>query len=179
MSNFNNIIDNKIKYEKKFSIDLTVESIYTVDYGDWINRTLQDDFDVPWNSLNLTVDIDGLLLYQGTVGIDGAHLHYDMLDTNETQQHSIKVVVSGFAPAHSFFHNGREINAQLVISQFKIEHLDLIPLISPEGIKILDNQPQADADSHELLRGDQSQIMNFSTPIYPWLLSKFSYINHH
>ena len=179
MSNFNNIIDNKIKYEKKFSVDLTIESVYTIDYGNWINRSLQDDFDIPWNSLNLTVDIDGFILYQDTVDINGAQLHYDMLDTNETQQHSIKVVVSGFTPAHSFFHNGREINAQLVISQFKIEHLDLIPLISLEGIKIFDNQSQSDSGSHELLRGDQLQILNFSTPIYPWLLSKFSKIDHH
>ena len=178
MSNFNNIFDNKTKYEKRFSIDLTIKSVYTIDYGDWIDRSINNDFDIPWDLLKLTVGIDDYVLYQGTVGIDGIQLHYDMLDIDETQQHSITIAVTGFTSAHSFLHNGQEINAQLLISKFKIEHLDLLPLVSKEGIKIFNEQSESNPVSHELLRGNHSQILNFTTPIYPWLLSKFSDINH-
>lgn len=178
MSSFNNIFDNKRKFERTISIDLAIQSGYTVDYGNWINRSDNNEFDIPWHLLEITVSIDDTVLYKGPVDINGVVLNHVMPDSEELQQHKITIAVSGFTSAHSFLHNGQEINAQLLISQFKIEHLDLVPLISQEGTKIFEERSGWKSDSHELLRGDHLQILNFSTPIYPWLLSKFSSINH-
>ena len=179
MSNFNNIFDNKAKYQKRFSIDLTIKSGYNIDYSGWVERPFRDEFDdhgiclnslIPWDLLTLTVSIDSFVLYHGTIGIEGTQIHHEMLDTNTTEHHSLTIAVSGFTPAHMFFLNGQEINTQVLISEFKIEHLDLIPLVSTEEIKIFNQQ----SEWHH----DYSQSLNFTTPIYPWLLSKFPFINH-
>ena len=178
MSDFNNIFENKIIYEKKFTVDLAVKSGYTIDYGAWHDRSAHDDWPIPWHLLSVTVTIDHDVLYQGPVDLAGLRLSHVMLDTDTTQSHSMTIAVSGFSSAHSFYHDGQEINAQLMIEQFKIEHLDLLPLISQEGHKIFTESSDANPGSHELLRGNHAQVLHFSTPIYPWLLSKFSSINH-
>jgi hypothetical protein len=180
MSNFNNIFDNKTKHEERFSIDLTVKSGYTIDYSDWIERPFRDEFDdygtclnamIPWDLLKLTVSIDSFVLYQGAINIEGIQLHHDMLNSDITQQHSLTIAVAGFTSEHFLLHNGQEINTQVLISEFKIENLDLIPFVTKEGIKIFDKQ----SGWHP----DYLQVLNFTTPIYPWLLSKFSDINHY
>jgi hypothetical protein len=173
------MLDNKTNYEKRFDINLTITSGYTVDYGKWIDRLdASAEFDIPWDLLKLTVAIDDVVLYQGTVDCDGVHLHHEMLDTDQPQQHRLTVAVDGFSPAHSFLHQGQEINAQLLISQFQIENLDLISVISADGVKIFDGHSDSNPVSHEMLRSNHAQILDFTTPIYPWLLSKFSYIKH-
>jgi len=179
MSNFNNIFDNKIKYKKQVDINLSITTGYTINYDNYIDRRDQsNEFDVPWDLLRLTIAIDDVVLYQGTVDLNGVQLHHVIIDTDQSQQHRITFTVDGFTSQHSFIHQDQEINAQILIDQFEIANLDIREVVSVYGIRTLDNQPGSNFTAHEMLHGDGTLSLEFDTPIYPWLLSNFSNILH-
>ena len=173
------IYDTKVKYTEQLSIDLTIKSGYTVNYDTYVDRSnASNEFAIPWDLIKLTVEIDNVVLYQGTVDCDGVHLHHDMIDTDQVQQHRLTFSVDGFTPQHSVIQQDNEIKAQILIDQFEIENLDMRQVMSVHGARTLINQPGKHFTAHELLHGDGTLSLEFNTPIYPWLLDNFSNILH-
>lgn len=168
------IIPGKIPYVKTASLDISISAGTMINQATWVPARDYDSYfnstiPAPYKNLSVTIYLDNQMLLSSTLE-STINFHYDFLDTDETTNHCIKIVTNGFSEDQCYFSNGiGNVSPMIKINSIHIEHLNMANTLEDSGACFQDTANNASA-STEYIGQNGNLVLNFSTPIYVWLL---------
>lgn len=155
-------------------IDQT-EWVLSVDHSQRFDHVYPSCYD----DLEIQIELDDQVLASGTLA-SALQVEHWFEDSESLTQHCLKIKFSGFKESHQTYLAGiGEVSLMIKIDQICIEQLSLRTAFGDHGKYHLTDSDEIEMPSEFVGRNGVHQL-NFTTPIYPWLLSvgsAFDYFN--
>jgi len=175
-------IPGKIPYIKKAMLNISVLPGIMIEQSEWIPIThhhekFNESYPAPYADLKIQIELDGKSLISSSLD---SVINVEKLfeDSEEITQHIIKIKLSGIKDLHQMHVDGiGNVSPMLKINNFCIEQLSLKRALEEYGKYYIDSSAEIQIPS-EFMGQNGVYLLNFTTPIYPWLLSidnKFDY----
>lgn len=170
-------IPGKIDYVKQATIDVEISAGSIINNQTWIPATQHQDYFgnqvVPYyQHVQVKIELDNAVLLERVIGSDTVNFHHEFLDSDEQCDHVLKISVIGNSPEFIQRYQDNDVFTMLKINGLSIENLPIQYVLEQTG------QWQHYAGGMlQYLGPNGSCALNFTTPIYVWLLSKDDWIN--
>jgi hypothetical protein len=176
------LIPGKIPYVKKAMLTMTVSAGVMIDQTEWVpavdhHQRFNKLYPAVYHDLKIQIELDDKLLSSQLLD-SAVNVEHLFEDSEEITDHSIKIKLSGFKESHQMYLEGiGEVSLMVKIDQICLEHLSLKRAFSDHGKYYIADSGEVSVPS-EFMGQNGVHILNFTTPVYPWLLSvdkKFDY----
>jgi hypothetical protein len=175
-------IPGKVPYIKKAVLNISVSSGIMIEQAEWVPNThhytrFNELYPAPYSDLKIQIEFNGESLISSSLD---SVINIEKLfeDSEEITQHTIKIKLSGIKDSHQMYIDGiGNVSPMLKIDCFCIEQLSLKRALEEYGKYHIDDSVEIKTPS-EFMGENGVCLLNFTTPIYPWLLSvdnKFDY----
>jgi hypothetical protein len=115
--------------------------------------------------LGVCLTVNDRVLYQGPITAGSAKFSFDLLDTEIETVHEFRIKLNQLPARHG------NCCPMLKIDHVWIEDLCMHKTLEDSGVCIFYQRPGEVNIPSEYMGEPGEQILKFSTPIYPWLLS--------
>jgi hypothetical protein len=170
------IIPGKIPYIKKARLNIEISAGVMIDQEKWIPATdhdifFGDSYAKPYDSLTVSITLDGNLLLESNVN-SLVKLNHEFTDSEETTSRCLKIIVKGFDEKFCCYVDGiGEVSPMIKIDSFQIENLNMMLTMEDSGKCFYDDSPTDESVPSMVIGQNGFQVLEFTTPIYPWLLA--------
>ncbi len=169
------IIPGKIPYVKKANISVEISAGVMIDQKNWVpaadhKTVFGKSYAEPYSSLVASIIVDDVLLLESSVELP-VKLNYDFRDSEETTSHYLKIIARGFDEKFCCYVDGiGDVSPMIKIESIQIENLNMMLTMEDSGKCFYDNSPKAMSIPSTFIGQNGYQLLEFKTPIYPWLL---------
>jgi len=169
------IIPGKIPYIKKATFKIMCSAGTMIDQHEWIPRInhsmrFGNQYPEPYKDLQISIELDNNVLFQSQLDqqIEFEHMFEDSESINE---HVLKISLNGLNDSHRVYldHVG-DLAPMMRIEGIWIEQLSMRLVLEDHGQCFYDDASDPQIPS-EFVGQNGTQVLKFSTPIYPWLMS--------
>jgi len=169
------LIPGKIPYIKKAALNIVCSAGVMIDQTDWVTMAdhqarFGNQYVEPYSDLQVRIELDGDVLLDSnlTQRIEFEHWFED----SESQcEHVLKIQLYGLNDSHRvYLNNVGNLAPMMKIEGVWIEKLSIRMVFEDHGQVFFDNTIDPQIPS-EFVGQNGTQILNFSTPVYPWLMS--------
>jgi hypothetical protein len=169
------IIPGKIPYIKKATFRIMCSAGTMIDQHEWVSinhhsSRFGDQYPEPYKNLQVRFELDNNILFESDLShcIDFEHMFED---SESVTEHSLKITLTGLDDIHRvYLDNVGELAPMMRIDGIWIEHLSMRLVFEDHGQCFYDNTTDPQIPS-EFIGQNGTQLLKFSTPIYPWLMS--------
>jgi hypothetical protein len=169
------IIPGKIPYIKMGTIKIVCSSGTMINQHEWVamndhRSRFADQYPEPYKDLQVRIELDNNVLVEGqmTQKIEFEHMFED---SELITEHVLKIRLSGLNDSHRvYLDNVGNLAPMLRIEGIWIEQLSMRLVLEDHGQCFYNNTSDAQIPS-EFIGQNGTQVLKFSTPIYPWLIS--------
>lgn len=169
------IIPGKIPYIKKGTIRIVCSSGTMIDQHDWVamndhGSRFGDQYLEPYQDLQARIELDNVVLFESNLAqqIEFEHMFED---SESITDHVLKISLSGLVDSHRvYLDNVGDLAPMMRIEGIWIEQLSMRLAFEDHGQCFYDNITDPQIPS-EFIGQNGIQLLKFSTPIYPWLMS--------
>jgi len=168
-------IPGKIAYIKNGSLAIAISAGTMIDQHEWVPssdhyRRFGDQYPLPYQDLRVQVKLDNAVLIDNNLSqpINTEHLFED---SETVTEHAITITLSGVDDSHQVnLKNIGNLSPMMRIEGIWIEQLSMRLVLEDYGQCFYTGSNDLHVPS-EFVGQSGTQILKFSTPIYPWLLS--------
>jgi hypothetical protein len=169
------IIPGKIPYIKKATIKIMCSLGTMINQHEWVamnnhRSRFGDQYPEPYQDLQVIVELDNNVLFEDrlTQKIEFEHMFED---SESITEHVLKISLSGLVDSHRvYLDNVGDLAPMMRIEGIWIEQLSMRLVFEDHGQCFYDNTTDPQIPS-EFVGQNGTQVLKFSTPIYPWLMS--------
>ena len=146
-----------------------------IDQHEWVSinhhsSRFGDQYPEPYKNLQVRFELDNNILFESDLShcIDFEHMFED---SESVTEHSLKITLTGLDNVHRvYLDNVGELAPMMRIEGIWIEQLSMRLVLEDYGQCFYDNTTDPQIPS-EFIGQNGTQVLKFSTPIYPWLMS--------
>jgi hypothetical protein len=169
------IIPGKIPYIKKATFKIMCSAGTMIDQHEWIpmnnhHSRFGDQYPEPYKDLQISIELDNNVLFQSNLDqqIEFEHMFED---SESVTDHVLKISLSGLNDSHRvYLDNVGDLAPMMRIDGIWIEQLSMRQVFEDHGQCFYDDASEPQIPS-EFVGQNGTQVLKFSTPIYPWLMS--------
>lgn len=169
------IIPGKIPYIKKAALNIMCSSGVMIDQQEWVPMTnhssrFGNQYPEPYHNMQVQIELDNNVLFESdlTQQIEFEHIFED---SESVTEHSLKITLTGLDDTHRvYLDNVGDLAPMLQINGVWIEQLSMRSVLEDHGQCFYNDSSDPQIPS-EFIGQNGTQILKFSTPIYPWLMS--------
>jgi hypothetical protein len=169
------IITGKIPYIKKATIKIVCSSGTMIDRHEWVpmnnhGNRFGDQYPAPFKDLVVRIELDNQLLIESDLSqpLDFEHMFED---SEIVTDHVLKISLNGLVDSHRIYLDQvGDLAPMMRIEGIWIEQLSMRMAFEDYGQCFYENTIDTQIPS-EFVGQNGTQVLNFSTPIYPWLMS--------
>ena len=166
----------KIPYIKTATLDIVLTAGAMVDNHQWIpahehHSHFNLTYPAPYRFLSVKINLNDQLL--GDSQMDKpVTLHHNFLDCKEPTSYCLKIVTQGFDEKFCHYVDGvGEVSPMIKIESIQIENLNMLHTMEDSGKCAYSGDPDSVSVPSVFIGQNGYQLLDFATPIYPWLLS--------
>lgn len=165
----------KIPYIKKATLKVVCSSGTMIDQQKWVpandhNNQFGNQYPEPYKDLLVKIELDNNVLFESelTQIIEFEHMFED---SESDTEHILKISLSGLTDFHRvYLDQVGDLAPMMRIEGVWIEQLSMRMIFEDHGQCFYENTTDPQIPS-EFVGQNGTQVLNFSTPIYPWLMS--------
>ena len=169
------IIPGKIPYIKMGTIKIVCSLGTMINQHEWVamnhhRSRFSDQYPKPYQDLQVRVELDNNVLFEGqlTQPLDFEHMFED---SEIVTDHVLKISLNGLVDSHRvYLDQVGDLAPMMRIEGIWIEQLSMRMAFEDYGQCFYENTIDTQIPS-EFVGQNGTQVLNFSTPIYPWLMS--------
>lgn len=167
-------IPGKILYKKQAELRIRCLAGTMIDQQAWIPQDKHNYFgslySEPYRDMTVTIEFDDKVLFTGDLS-QPVDFKYQFTDSDEKTTHYFKICLSGLNDNHRcYIKDIGDVAPMMQIDGIWIENLSMRLAMEDHGECKYENLSEMQAPS-EYMGQNGYQKLEFSTPIYPWLLS--------
>lgn len=173
---FNNrLIPGKIPYVKKAALNVVCSAGTMIDQHEWVpmnnhSSRFGDQYPNPFKDLVVTIELDNTVLIESDLS-QPLEFEHMFEDSESVTDHVLKISLGGLVDSHRvYLDQVGELAPMMRIEGIWIEQLSMRPVFEDHGQCFYNNTTDPQIPS-EFVGQNGTQVLNFSTPIYPWLMS--------
>jgi hypothetical protein len=178
----NHPIPGKIPYIKKALLEISLSSGTMIDFEQWVpadehQSRFGSQYPAPYKELKVQIELDGNVILN-TVLDKAVEFTYQFEDSEDNTPHCVAILLSGLVESHCKHLIGiGEVSPMMRVNKFCIESLPMQNVLEDQGH--CEYQGSKDTQVPGAFMGQNGKMsLEFSTPIYAWLLATEKYQNY-